>query len=89
MRALPELLRRRPRAHVLIVGNNRRGYGAVPERTGATWEDDFRAGSTRPRIPDADWARVHFLGRIPYLHFIRLLQLATVHVYLTYPFVLS
>ncbi len=32
---------------------------------------------------------MHFLGNIPYQHFIPLLQLSTVHVYLTYPFVLS
>ena len=87
MRALPEMLRRRPRAHVLIVGSDRRGYGAMPKE-GRSWKDVF-AQEVRPRIPDADWARVHFLGRIPYLHFVRLLQLATVHVYLTYPFVLS
>ncbi len=43
----------------------------------------------RPQISDADWARVHFLGNIPYQYFIPLLQLSTVHVYLTYPFVLS
>ncbi|HET6222037.1 MAG TPA: glycosyltransferase, partial [Dongiaceae bacterium] len=36
-----------------------------------------------------DPARVHFLGNIPYRQFIRLLQVSSVHVYLTYPFVLS
>ena len=36
-----------------------------------------------------DLSRVHFLGYIPYQHFIPLLQLSTVHVYLTYPFILS
>ena len=47
-------------------------------------------GSTRRcQISDADWQRVHFLGHVPYQYFIPLLQLSTVHVYLTYPFVLS
>jgi glycosyltransferase involved in cell wall biosynthesis len=36
-----------------------------------------------------DPARVHFLGRIPYAKYIKLLQVSMAHVYLTYPFVLS
>lgn len=92
MRALPEILRRRPTAHVLIVGGNGVSYGAQPDpqRYGGrtTWREIFTA-EVRPQIPDADWARVHFLGNIPYQYFIPLLQLSTVHVYLTYPFVLS
>jgi glycosyltransferase involved in cell wall biosynthesis len=87
MRALPEVLRARPRARVLIVGGDSVSYGAkAPE--GSTWKQIF-IDEVRPRIPDADWARVHFLGRLPYEHFVSLLQLSTVHVYLTYPFVLS
>lgn len=43
----------------------------------------------RSHISEADWGRVHFLGSIPYHLFIPLLQLSSVHVYLTYPFVLS
>ncbi len=87
MRALPELLKRRPSAHVLIVGGDDVSYGARPEGD-QKWKDIF-ASEVRPQISDADWARVHFLGNIPYQHFIPLLQLSTVHVYLTYPFVLS
>lgn len=87
MRALPEILKRRPNARVLIVGGDDVSYGARPE-TGQKWKDIF-ANEVRPRIADADWGRVHFLGNIPYQHFIPLLQLSTVHVYLTYPFVLS
>lgn len=87
MRALPEILKRRPGARILIVGGDDVSYGARP-RDGQKWKDIF-AAEMRPQIPDADWARVHFLGNIPYQHFIALLQLSTVHVYLTYPFVLS
>lgn len=87
MRALPEILRRRPKARVLIVGGDDVSYGARPEE-GKKWRDIF-ANEVRPQISDADWARVHFLGHVPYQHFIPLLQLSTVHVYLTYPFVLS
>ncbi len=87
MRALPEILRQRPKARVLIVGADDVSYGARPPG-GKKWKDIF-AAEVRPQIPDADWARVHFLGHVPYQHFIPLLQLSTVHVYLTYPFVLS
>ncbi|MCX7823500.1 MAG: glycosyltransferase [Syntrophobacterales bacterium] len=92
MRALPEILRRQPNVRILIVGGNGVSYGGAPDprRYGGlrTWRDIFTA-EVRPLIPDSDWARVHFLGNIPYHHFITLLQLSTVHVYLTYPFVLS
>lgn len=87
MRALPELLRRRPRARVMIVGGDEVSYGAPPPG-GQRWRDILSA-EVRPEISASDWQRVHFLGRLPYPTFIELLQLSTVHVYLTYPFVLS
>jgi len=87
MRALPEILKRRPKARVLIVGADDVSYGARPEN-GQKWKDIF-AKEVRPLISDADWSRVHFLGNVPYTAFIPLLQLSSVHVYLTYPFVLS
>lgn len=91
MRSLPALLRDRPNAHILIVGGNDVSYGSKPdpERYGASsWRDIF-AAEVRPAISDADWQRVHFLGRIPYPVFVQMLQVSSVHVYLTYPFVLS
>jgi len=91
MRALPKLLRRRPQARVLIVGGSDVSYGARPDHErygGRSWKQIF-IDEVRPQIPNADWRRVHFLGHIPYQHFVALLQLSTVHVYLTYPFVLS
>ncbi len=88
MRALPELLRRRPRARVLIVGGDGVSYGGLPPGDSASWKQRF-IDEVRPHIPQADWARVHFLGHVPRAHFTALLQLSAVHVYLTYPFVLS
>ena len=38
---------------------------------------------------DIDWSRVHFLGRVPYPDFKRIVQLSRCHIYLSMPFVLS
>ncbi|MHA7850606.1 glycosyltransferase [Roseovarius sp.] len=87
MRALPRLLKERPKLRVLIVGGDEVSYGARPPN-GQTWKQIF-IDEVRKHIPDTDWARVHFLGRIPHQQFTTLLQISTVHIYLTYPFVLS
>lgn len=87
MRSLPGILERRKEARILIVGGDDVSYGAKPP-AGLTWKTKY-IREVRPRISDSDWQRVHFLGQIPYREFIRLLQISSVHVYLTYPFVLS
>lgn len=82
MRALPEILRRRPKAEILIVGGDEVSYGRrLP--AGESYRQRLLAEVT------IDPARVHFLGRIAYEAFVGLLQISSVHVYLTYPFVLS
>jgi len=87
MRALPDLLKRRPNAQVLIVGGDDVSYGARAPK-GQTWKQIF-LDEVKDQISESDWKRVHYLGRIPYDQFLRLLQVSRVHVYLTYPFVLS
>ena len=87
MRALPLLLKARPKARILIVGGDGVSYGAAAGE-GRKWRNIFK-DEVRAQISDEDWARVHYLGNIPYSHFIPLLQLSAVHVYWTYPFVLS
>ena len=87
LRSLPALLALRPQLRVLIVGGDGVSYGAA-RADGRSWKDAF-VEEIRPRISDADWARVHFLGRVPYGEFVRVLALSRAHVYLTYPFVLS
>jgi glycosyltransferase involved in cell wall biosynthesis len=87
MRALPEILRRRPAAQVVLLGGDETSYGARAPK-GQTWKQIF-IDEVRGQIADEDWARVHFLGRVPYDRFLSLIRVSRAHVYLTYPFVLS
>lgn len=87
MRALPDLLRARPNARVLIIGGDEVSYGAAPPK-GQTWKQLFRE-EVADQITAEDWQRVHFIARIPHEQLTRVLQISRVHVYLTYPFVLS
>jgi glycosyltransferase involved in cell wall biosynthesis len=84
MRSLPTILKARPNARVLIVGGDQVSYGAS-RKDDQSWKQVFLDEVK----DDLDMSRVHFLGRIDYKYFIPLLQISTVHVYLTYPFVLS
>jgi glycosyltransferase involved in cell wall biosynthesis len=84
MRALPKILKERPKARVIIVGGDGVSYGrAAPE--GKNWKDIF-LNEVKDRL---DLSRVHFVGRIPYGTYLNVLHVSSVHVYLTYPFVLS
>lgn len=84
MRALPVLQQLRPHARVVIVGADGVSYGSAAPR-GATWKQVF-LNEVRDRV---DMGRVHFVGTLPYKDFVSLLQVSMVHVYLTYPFVVS
>lgn len=84
MRALPKLLAARPKAQVVIVGDESQGYGGVPSG-GWTWKR-LLLREVQDRI---DMNRVHFVGKQPKPVLVKLMQAARVHCYLTYPFVLS
>ena len=87
MRSLPDLLRRKPNANIFVVGGASVSYGQAAPK-GQSWKEIF-INEVRSSVPDEDWSRVYFLGQIPYEYFINLLQISSVHVYFTYPFVLS
>lgn len=82
MRAVPRLCERRPKARILIVGGDDVSYGPRAPN-GKTWREHLLSEVS------VDPTRVHFLGRLPYAQYLRLLQVSSVHVYLTVPFVLS
>lgn len=82
MRAVEKLCQRRPNAQIIIVGGDEVSYGHPP--AGAkNWREKMLAEIT------VDTNRVHFLGKIPYADYLRVLQISRAHIYLTYPFVLS
>jgi glycosyltransferase involved in cell wall biosynthesis len=87
MRALPALLKAHPTARVLIVGGDEVSYGSAPP-AGRTWKDIY-LDEARPSLSLEELSRIHFLGKISYEQFVSVLQISMVHVYLTYPFVLS
>jgi glycosyltransferase involved in cell wall biosynthesis len=84
MRALPRVLEQRPKAQVLIVGGDGVSYGRRPENAAS-----YPAQLLAELDGKVDLKRVHFLGHLPYQQYLTVLQISTVHVYLTYPFVLS
>jgi len=80
--ALRKIQDARPNAHILIVGGEEVSYGSGPGYADS-WKDAL--------IPHRhfDATRLHFLGRLPYEEFGRMLSISRAHIYLTFPFVLS
>ena len=84
MRAIPEIQKRRPKARIVIVGGDEVSYSPrlPPGQT-------YRERLLREIDGKADLSRVTFMGKIPYGAYLDVLRKSSVHVYLTYPFVLS
>ncbi|SMO52437.1 glycosyltransferase family 4 protein [Paracoccus laeviglucosivorans] len=84
MRALPQVMRARPNAQVVLIGGDGVSYGSNPVDA-----PNWKAKMLAELDGQLDLSRIHFLGRVPYSQYLSLLQIARVHCYLTYPFVLS
>lgn len=84
MRALPEILEARPNARVILIGGSSTSYGRPSDAQGG-----FRGEMEREVGSKVDWSRVHFVGRVPYPDFQKIIQVSSCHIYLTMPFVLS
>jgi glycosyltransferase involved in cell wall biosynthesis len=84
MRSLPKILAARPNARVLIVGGDEVSYGPKLPKG-----QSYRQKMLAELAGTLDTNRIFFLGKIPHSGFLKVLQISRVHVYLTYPFVLS
>ncbi len=82
MRALPRVLAAHTTCQVVIIGGDDVSYGSRP-KDAANWRTKLL--SENP----VDQSRVHFLGKVDYSTYCKALQVSAVHIYLTYPFVLS
>ena len=69
---------------VVIVGGEGSSYSPTPPE-GTSWKRLY----LDENLAKLDLSRVHFVDRLPYQTYVKLLQVSSVHVYLTYPFVLS
>jgi glycosyltransferase involved in cell wall biosynthesis len=82
MRAIPEIQRRHRDADIVIIGGEGVSYGRhLPEG------DSYKKRMLNEVQFDAE--KVHFMDTLPTHEFLRAMQVSAVHVYLTYPFVLS
>ena len=84
MRALPEIQKRRPNLLTIVVGADEVSYGRRPAN-GSSWRETLLAEVGR----GLDMSRVWFSGMLPYSRYLDVLRISTVHLYFTYPFVLS
>jgi len=82
MRALEKIQKAHPRCHALIVGGDGVSYGRRP-KDAPNWREQML------QEVKLDPTRTHFMGRVPYAQYLKVLQVSAAHMYLTYPFVLS
>lgn len=82
MRSIPYIQAECPDAQVVIVGGDGVSYGALPKGF-ENWRSKLLAES------NINLSKVHFMGRLPYSTYRAVLLVSQVHVYLTYPFVMS
>jgi glycosyltransferase involved in cell wall biosynthesis len=84
MRAIPAIQKRRPKAHIVMVGGDEVSYSPrLPPG------QSYRARMLAEMQGKIDMSRLVILPRLAYDDYLALLRVSSAHVYLTYPFVLS
>lgn len=81
MEAAEKLLKKRPKAHIVIAGADNSYYGPKPQK--GTYKEHMLSKLKM------DLSRVHFVGGLSFSDYINLLQISSVHVYATFPYILS
>lgn len=82
MRALERIQKEHKTCHTVIVGGDGVSYGKQP-KDAPNWREHML------REVKLDPIRTHFVGRLPYQQYLKVLRVSAAHIYLSYPFVLS
>jgi len=82
IKAVEQICIQYPDCYVLIIGSDEVSY-SPPLKNGLSYREQYLQNVNLP----VD--RVHFLGTVSYQTHLQILQLSSLHIYLTYPFVLS
>lgn len=81
MEAAEKLLKKRPKAHIIIAGADKNYYGPPLEK--GTYKEYML------KKLNLDMSRIHFVGGLSFNDFVKMLQVSSVHVYSTFPYILS
>lgn len=82
MQAAALIQRRRPRCHIVVGGHDGTFY-SQKRPDGKTYKEYFL------ETLNLDLERIHFIGFLELAAYAKLLQASKVHIYLTYPYILS
>lgn len=82
MRALPGILRARPKARVIIAGDERNCYG-LAHPSGKSWRSVLE---NELKLPSE---RVIFCGKVGESYLLKIFQISSLHIYMSRPFILS
>ena len=92
IRSIPDVLKKHPDSYISIVGGHDVSYGKKPpkgESFKEIFQNEVRESISDKKLRDLFDKRVLFLGYLEYESLVKMIQISTLHVYLTYPFVLS
>ncbi|MCK5898952.1 MAG: glycosyltransferase [Methylococcales bacterium] len=82
MRSLPSVMKAHPDVIILVVGNDTPAYETKKFET-------YKEQLLNELSGQLDSNQLYFLGKVPYASYLQILQISSVHIYLTYPFITS
>jgi glycosyltransferase involved in cell wall biosynthesis len=85
MRCIPLLQKQNPQAHIIIMGKDVTVYGNYKKLSAGS----FKNHMLQELGDSIDYNKVHFVDWLDYASYKLVIELSTVHVYLTAPFILS